>query len=104
MRGLSAEAPSLIDYTYHSLLVYFQAGYEKFSELKEAIIREVEEAIARGELVRSARRFVEELANSRVPYARRVEYLMGQVRLAQGMDDHNWLHQNYGIPYRRIFV
>ena len=70
MRGLSAEAPSLIDYTNHSLLVYFQACYEKFSELKEAIIWEVEEATARGELVRRARRFVEELANSRVPYRR----------------------------------
>ena len=68
-------APSLIDYTNHSLFVYCQAGYENFSELKEPIIQEVEEATARGELVRSARRFVEELANSRVPYARRVEYL-----------------------------
>ena len=82
-----------MDHINHSLLVYFQAGYENFSELKEPIIQEVEEATARGELVRSARRFVEELANSRVPYARRVEYLMGQVRLAQGMDDHNWLRR-----------
>ena len=68
-----------MDHTNHSLLVYFQAGYENFSELKEPIIQEVEEATARWELVRSARRFVEELANSRVPYARRFEYLMGQV-------------------------
>ena len=82
-----------MDHINHSLLVYFQAGYENFSELKEPIIQEVEEATARGELVRSARRFVEELANSRVLYARRVEYLMGQVRLAQGMDDHNWLRR-----------
>ena len=79
VRRLSAEAPSLIDYTNHSLHVYFQASYENFSELKEAIILEVEEATAGGELVRSTRQFVEELANSRDPYARRVEYLMGHV-------------------------
>ena len=74
-------------------LVFFQAGYKNFTELKEEIIREVEEATARGELVRSARRFVEELANSRVLYAKRVEYLLGQVRLAQAMGEENWLRR-----------
>ena len=59
--------------------------------MKEEIIREVEVATARGELVWSARRFVEELASSRVPYAKRVEYLLGQVRLAQDMGEENWL-------------
>ena len=74
-------------------LVYFQAGYENFTELKEEIIREVEEATARGELVRSARRFVEELANSSVPYAKRVEYLLGQVGLARAMGEDYWLRR-----------
>ena len=74
-------------------LVYFQAGYKNFTKLKEEIIREVEEATARGELVRSARRFVEELANSRVLYAKKVEYLLGQVPLARAMGEENWLRR-----------
>ena len=49
----------------------FQAEYNQFTELKEGIVREVEEATRRGELVVSARRFVEELSNARVPYERK---------------------------------
>ena len=85
-------------------LVYFQVGYENFTELKEEIIREVEKATARGQLVRSARRFVEELSNSSVPYAKRVEYLLGQVRLAQAMREQNWLRRAAEVAMDRGFM
>ena len=62
--------------------MYFQA---------EPFIREVEEAVSKGQLVRSARRLVEGLAESRAPYQRRIELLMEQVRLAQAQYDQNWL-------------
>ena len=51
-------------------------------------MEEAEEATARGELVRSARRFVEELERSRTPYKRKVELLEKQVRLAKEQKDH----------------
>ena len=54
-------------------------------------MEEAEEATARGELVRSARRFVEELERSRTPYKRKVELLEMQVRLAKEQKDHLWL-------------
>ena len=71
--------------------MYLQANYSTYHELKEKIVEEAEEATARGELVRSARRFVEELERSRTPYKRKVELLEMQVRLAKEQKDHLWL-------------
>ena len=71
--------------------MYLQANYSNYHELKEKIVEEAEEATARGELVRSARRFVEELERSRTPYKRKVELLEMQVRLAKEQKDHLWL-------------
>ena len=71
--------------------MYLQANYSNYHELKEKIVEEAEEATARGELVRSARRFVEELERSRTPYKRKVELLQMQVRLAKEQKDHLWL-------------
>ena len=44
--------------------VCYQAEYQNYSELKEPIIQEIEESTSKGVLVRSARRFLEELARS----------------------------------------
>ena len=63
--------------------VCFQAEYQNNSELKEPIIQEIEESTSKGVLVRSARRFVEDLASSRATYARKLQLLMEQVRLAR---------------------
>ena len=71
--------------------MYLQANYSNYHELKEKIVEEAEEATARGELVRSPRRFVEELERSRTPYKRKVELLEMQVRLAKEQKDHLWL-------------
>ena len=71
--------------------MYLQANYSNYHELKEKIVEVAEEATARGELVRSARRFVEELERSRTPYKRKVELLEMQVRLAKEQKDHLWL-------------
>lgn len=71
--------------------MYLQANYSNYHELKEKIVEEAEEATARGELVRSARRFVEGLERSRTPYKRTVELLEMQVRLAKEQKDHHWL-------------
>ena len=54
-------------------------------------MKEAEEATARGELVPSVRRFVEELERSRTPYKRKVELLEMQIRLAKEQKDHLWL-------------
>ena len=59
--------------------------------MKEKIVEEAEEATARGELIRSTRRFVEELERSRTPYKRKMELLEKQVRLAKEQKDHLWL-------------
>ena len=73
--------------------MYLQAEYKNFVELKEPIIREAEEAIARGTLVQSARRFLEGLEQSRAPYSRKLELLEEQVRLAQEKRNQQWLKQ-----------
>ena len=69
----------------------FQAEYQNYSELKEPIIQEKEESTSKGVLVRNARRFVEDLASSRATYARKLQLLMEQVRLAQEQHDYPWL-------------
>ena len=79
--------------------MFFQAEYNQFTELKEGIVREAEEATRRGELVVSARRFVEELSNARVPYEKKVQYLLEQVRLAQAKKETNWLRRAAEIAY-----
>ncbi|MCG8078475.1 MAG: hypothetical protein JAY75_19820, partial [Candidatus Thiodiazotropha taylori] len=81
--------------------MYLQADYSNFTQLREAIVREAEEATARGELVRSARRFVEELARTRIPYARQVEILLEQVRLAKEQRDHQWLKRVAQIAHQQ---
>ena len=95
MWGLSKEALALKHPIIGSLIscssCLLSGWLRKYSELKEEIIKEVEEATARGALVRSARWFVEELANYRVIYASRVDYLLGQVGLVREMGEQNWL-------------
>ena len=71
--------------------VCFQAEYQNYSELKEPIVQEIEESTSKGVLVRSARRFVEGLASSRATYARKLQLLMEQVRLAREQRDYPWL-------------
>ena len=71
--------------------VCFQAEYQNYSKLKEPIVKEIEESTSKGVLVRSARRFVEGLASSRATYARKLQLLMEQVRLAREQRDYPWL-------------
>ena len=96
MQGLPAKTPietgkGTVGGVTSLSFVYLQAEYQNYSELKEPIIQEIEESTSKGVLVRSARRFVEDLANSRATYVRKLQLLMEQVRLAQEQRDYPWL-------------
>ena len=75
MQGLPAKTPietgwGIARGVISLSFVCFQAEYQNYSVLKEPIIQEIEESTVKGVLVRSARRFVEDLASSRATYAR----------------------------------